>query len=71
MAITLIPAYGREYKSAKAVKADWESGKDFLICDFFHKYTGKPCNKQDTIGETLNIRYAGQTKVVVIKNKGA
>ena len=29
--ITLIPAYGRDYKSAKAALADWASGKDFQI----------------------------------------
>lgn len=33
MFITLIPAYGRDYKSSKEVKADWEAGKDFVMTD--------------------------------------
>lgn len=28
---TLVPAYGRDYKSKKEVLADWESGKDFRM----------------------------------------
>jgi deoxyxylulose-5-phosphate synthase len=28
--LTVIPAYGRDYKSAKAAKEDWHSGKDFI-----------------------------------------
>jgi len=27
--MTILPAYGRDYKSAAAVKADWAAGKDF------------------------------------------
>jgi hypothetical protein len=30
MALTLTPAYGRDYKSKKAVVQDWEDGKDFI-----------------------------------------
>jgi len=26
-----VPAYGRDYKSASAVKADWLAGKDFRM----------------------------------------
>jgi hypothetical protein len=28
MRLTVIPAYGRDYKSAKAVKADFEANKE-------------------------------------------
>ena len=31
MFLTLVPAYGRDYKSKKAVLADWEANIDFLI----------------------------------------
>jgi len=27
--LTVSPAYGRDYKSAKDARADWDSGKDF------------------------------------------
>jgi hypothetical protein len=30
MVLTLVPAYGRDYRSAKEVKAAFETGKDFL-----------------------------------------
>lgn len=29
--INLVPAYGRDYKSKKALLIDWDSGRDFLI----------------------------------------
>jgi hypothetical protein len=63
--ISAVPAYGRDYKSIKAVKADWEAGKDFLIQDLFESGY---INKNDTkAGMVLNIRYARLTKVCVIK----
>lgn len=63
--LSAIPAYGRDYKSAKDVKADWEAGKDFLIQDVReHGYINK-ADKPANV--TLNIRYAKLRKVVVIK----
>lgn len=29
--MTLVPAYGRDYKSKKEVLAAWEAGKDFTV----------------------------------------
>lgn len=67
--LTLTPAYGRDYKTAKAVRADWEKGKDFIISNFFHKDDGRYANKEDMAraGETAMIRYSNLTKTVVIK----
>lgn len=65
--ITLIPTQFRQYKSAKAVRADWDANKDFRIADMFHPDNGRVINKQDAAGLTLNIRYDGLRKVVVIK----
>jgi len=48
--MTLTPAYGRDYKSKKAVLADWEAGKDFIIADIMSKWDGKPANKSDLVG---------------------
>lgn len=28
--LTVTPAYGRDYKSLKAAKEDWQDGKDFV-----------------------------------------
>jgi len=60
--ITVIPAYGRDYTTGKAAKADWKNGKDFIIADLFHPYDGKPCSVQD--GLQVMIRYNRLTKMV-------
>ena len=68
---TLSPAYGRDYTSAKAVKADWNANKDFVIQDFFDKYDGKPINKEqaDQHYGAVMIYYNAMQKFTVIKNK--
>lgn len=66
--MTLTPAYGRDYKSAKAVKADFEANKDFVIADVFGGNAGRYVNKQDLpAGSTVNIRYNKLQNVTVIK----
>jgi len=60
--MTVTPAYGRDYKTAKAAKADWHAGKDFLVADLFNPYDGKPCNKQDCKGESIIIRFDSMRK---------
>jgi len=70
--MTLTPAYGRDYKNKKTVIDDWNANKDFILCDMFHKYDGKPINladaKQAGIKEVM-IRYSRLTKIIVIKIK--
>lgn len=58
----LTPAYGRDYKSAKAVVADWNAGKDFVFAT-----TGQYTSKADWAGKTVLLRYAKLTKVAVVK----
>lgn len=70
MYLTLVPAYGRDYKSKKAVQADWDAGKDFLIQDISSPHDGRYINKEDAAslkGTTFNIRYKSLTQVAVIK----
>ncbi len=70
--MTLTPAYGRDYLSAKAAKADWEAGKDFIVADMMDPYCGKAINKEDAKAagyKTVNIRYKRLTGVVVVKVK--
>jgi len=64
---TLIPAYGRDYKSAIEVKSDFYERKDFIIADFSHPYDGKAMNINDCSPGTVNIRYSKLTKVCVVK----
>jgi hypothetical protein len=63
--LSAVPAYGRDYTSAKAVREDWAAGKDFLIQDLT---ASGYVNKDDKPADVqLNIRYARLTKVAVIR----
>ncbi len=68
MFITVVPAYGRDYKSQKEVKADWDAGKDFRIQDMMSPDDGRYINNGDAPkGTTLNIRFSKLMKICVIK----
>lgn len=43
----LVPAYGRDYKTATAVKKDWEAGNDFKICDVSSRWNGSYTSIRD------------------------
>ena len=63
--ITLVPAYGRDYRSKAAVLADWNSGKDFQDTQ-----TGQYINKEDAIkygnGAQFSARYKRLTMIVIL-----
>lgn len=68
--LTVIPAYGRDYMSAAAVKAAWSAGKDFTIQGLGGH--GRAINKQDADHpdygiKSVRVRYASTTKVVTVK----
>jgi hypothetical protein len=69
--LTLIPAYGRDYKSRKEVEADWNADKDFILRACGHPYDNKPANKSDLAAETgqVMIRYKGLRQVAIFKTK--
>lgn len=70
MYLTVVPAYGRDYKSKKEVQAAWDAGQDFQIQDMSSPHNGRYINKQDaTKGMTLNVRYKGLREIHVIKVK--
>jgi len=50
--LRVVPAYGRDYKSLSAAKADWEADKDFRINDISHpddgRYVNRPQVPEDT-----------------------
>jgi len=65
--ITLLPAYGRDYKSKKAIIEDLNNNRDFL-----ESTTRKYINKQQfkELGITsFNVRYDQQRKRTTIKIK--
>ena len=68
--MTLIPAYGRDYKNKAQVEADLLAGKDFVIADIFSGNDGRYCNLQDLRAagdKSVNIRYSRLTKIAVFK----
>jgi hypothetical protein len=65
--LTVVPAYGRDYATAKAVKAAWEEGKDFQISNMFSPDDGRYVNKDDRpAGTTITVRFARLAKTVNI-----
>jgi len=56
--MTILPAYGRDYKSQKAALADWDDGLDFQCA-----MTGSYLSKRDNLTDVW-IRYCKQTKKV-------
>jgi len=67
--VTVVPAYGRDYKSAKEVREGYAAGHDFLVQSFGR---GGYVNKDDhPAGVTLQVRYRRLERVVLIgKGKG-
>lgn len=57
--IHAVPAYGRDYKSVAAVKADWLAGKDFQCA-----LSGRYLSVRDAPPNQVWIRYAKLTKLV-------
>jgi len=65
--MTLVPAYGRDYKSAKAVKEDWVAGRDFQISDISSQNNGSYTSKRDSdCFASVTIRYSKLTKAVIV-----
>lgn len=56
--MTVSGAYGRDYKSLKTAKIDWNADKDFIIRDIF-RGSGTYINKSDAkdIKEAIMVRY--------------
>jgi hypothetical protein len=69
MYLTVIPAYGRDYKTAKAAKQDWADNKDFRISNMFSPDDGRYINKQDADqrGITVTIRFNKLAGTVTVK----
>jgi hypothetical protein len=59
--VTVTPAYGRDYKSQREIKKDWNDGKDFIL-----QPDGCYISKKEADGAHLKVmgRYQRMTKVV-------
>lgn len=64
--MTLIPAYGRDYKSRKEVQADFDADKDFIIADIVSPYSGKVVNKSQLkdMGEHIVMIRFGSNRLI-------
>lgn len=60
--VTVVPAYGRDYKSAKSALADWHAGKDFQCAT-----TGRYLSVRDAANLTVWIRYNKLQRVTPAK----
>ena len=64
--MTVIPAYGRDYSSAKQAREDWFNGKDFQIADIGNPWNDSYCSKRDRIDEPVVIYFNRQTRFTTI-----
>lgn len=64
--LEVTPAYGKDYKSQKAVKEDWAADKDFR-----DTVSGSYINKSgaDKLGLSVIVRYGNGLKVMSIPFK--
>lgn len=66
MNLHLVPAYGRDYKSKKAVLEDWNAGKDFEAVGITGSGYINKTGAQEQGVTSVNIRYKRLTQVTVI-----
>lgn len=71
--LTLVPAYGRDYKSEATLLADWKAGMDFRIMDASCRYSGAYINQQDALNtpalREVHVRYDRLLKQAIIPLK--
>ena len=64
--VTLIPAYGRDFKTAKQAEANFGSGLDWVVASI-HTYIGSYCSIRDfTNGVSIKLRFNKNRKCVVL-----
>ena len=66
---TLLPAYGRDYKTKAQIQADLDAGKDFVLSGLHAQYINLE-QLQELGGTSAVVRYAGQRKVTSVKIAG-
>lgn len=68
--ISLVPCYGRDYKSKAEIVADLLAGKDFTIADCSNPFHGRPVNLPQLLESrytTANVRYKALRQVAVLE----
>lgn len=66
---TVVPAYGRDYKSKAEVMKDWNDNKDFKMVDFGQafSYINKADKAKYAPNDTIKVRYDKMRKVMLIE----
>lgn len=70
--LTLVPAYGRDYKTKEDALKAWNEGKDFRIETALSVWCGSYANKEDSknfSGKHFKIRYNKLQDFVLINVK--
>jgi len=68
--LTIVPAYGKDYRSKKEVQEAWDGGKDFMVQDMMSPWDGKYINKEDAERggiTSVQIRFKQMRNVHVVK----
>lgn len=66
--LKVIPAYGRDYPTSKAVREAWMQGQDFRIADLFHPDDGRYVNREQVDGHLLiHARFRALTQLAVFR----
>ncbi len=65
--MALVPAYGRDYKSASEARSAYLNGKDFIINDCSSEWNGRYCSCRDYQGETVEIRFARKSACIMVE----
>jgi hypothetical protein len=70
MRISVIPAYGRDYKSKREIEMSMKENLDFKISDISSPHDGRYINLAQIVEAgitTVNVRYAKLTKIHVVE----
>lgn len=65
---SIIPAYGRDYKSKAEAEQAWKDGQDFIIQNFFSPDDGRYVNIHEMKKtDTAELRYRKLERVTMVK----
>lgn len=67
--VNVIPAEGRDYRSAKSALADFYNGKYFYVCHSGHPRDCTNVTKSELSGHVVCICYGGRGMFVKVKVK--
>jgi hypothetical protein len=68
--MTLVPSYGRDYKSKAEVEAAINANNDFTVADMSSPWDGKQVNKPQLVElgiRSVTVRFGKLRKVAIFK----